>query len=143
MRFPARALYACKAITELALNYNNTSPVQIQTISRNQNIPRKFLAQILIQLKNAKIVTSLRGSLGGYRLLKDPSKLSIANVVIAVDDSIIALDDIKKSHKSASTDKYFNSIWSDMNKEIALKLKNTKFNDVIDKIKEEEFTYHI
>ena len=69
-----------RALLVLGLNYG-PSVVQIQTISRQQNIPKRFLEQILNDLKAAGFVQSRRGVAGGYRLARPPEEITLAAVV--------------------------------------------------------------
>jgi len=59
--------------------------VKAEVISGQQHLPRKFLEAILSDLRRARIVESLRGADGGYRLAKPPSKIYVADVMRAVD----------------------------------------------------------
>ncbi len=70
MKITARAEYASVAVLELALHFNS-GQIQAKEIADRQNIPLKFLEQILIQLRNAGLVKSVRGAAGGYtRIIK-------------------------------------------------------------------------
>ena len=69
MKLSLRGEYALRALIVLGLNHDQ-SVVRIQTISDQQNIPKRFLEQILNDLKSAGIVESKRGITGGYRLAK-------------------------------------------------------------------------
>jgi Rrf2 family protein len=80
MKLSLRGEYALRALIVLGLNYGS-SVVRIQTISDQQNIPKRFLEQILSDLKSAGIVESKRGITGGYRLSKPPDKISLALVI--------------------------------------------------------------
>ena len=80
MKLTVRGEYALRALIVLGLNYDQ-SVVQIQTISRLQNIPKRFLEQILNELKSAGIVESRRGVAGGYRLRLPPDKVTLAEVI--------------------------------------------------------------
>jgi len=64
----------------LGLNYNS-NVVRIQAISEQQNIPKRFLEQILNDLKELGIVESKRGLAGGYRLRRPPEKITLAEVI--------------------------------------------------------------
>ena len=72
MRISAKAEYACVAMLELAANYADAQPVRIKAIADAQGIPQRFLVQILLQLKTAGLVASVRGAAGGYQLAKPP-----------------------------------------------------------------------
>src|SRR3954453_693911 len=80
MKLSLRGEYALRALIVLGLNYDQ-SVVRIQTISDQQNIPKRFLEQILNDLKTAGIVDSKRGVAGCYRLGRPPEKISLAAVI--------------------------------------------------------------
>jgi Rrf2 family protein len=80
MKLSLRGEYALRALLVLGLNYGQ--PVtKIQTISEQQNIPKRFLEQILNELKSGGFVTSRRGVAGGYRLARPPEEITLAAVV--------------------------------------------------------------
>ncbi len=86
MRISAKAEYACVAMLELAANYADAQPVRIKAIADAQGIPPRFLVQILLQLKTAGLVASMRGAMGGYQLAKRPDGISLASIINAIDD---------------------------------------------------------
>src|SRR4051812_26319335 len=90
MRISAKAEYACVAMLELAANYADPQPLRIKSISDAQGIPQRFLVQILLQLKTAGLVTSVRGKEGGYQLAHPPERISLAAIIKAIDDSALA-----------------------------------------------------
>jgi Rrf2 family protein len=80
MKLSLRGEYALRALLVLGLNYTD-SVVRISAISRHQNIPKRFLEQILNDLKAAGLVESKRGVAGGYRLRRSPDKITLAEVI--------------------------------------------------------------
>jgi len=80
MKLSLRGEYALRALLVLGLNYKQ-SVVRIRTISQEQNIPKRFLEQILNDLKSAGVVESRRGVAGGYRLARPPEDISLASVI--------------------------------------------------------------
>jgi Rrf2 family protein len=86
MRISAKAEYACVAMLELATNYGDPQPVRIKAIADARGIPQRFLVQILLQLKTAGLVASVRGASGGYQLARPPETISLASVINAIDD---------------------------------------------------------
>jgi Rrf2 family protein len=86
MRISAKAEYACVAMLELAANYTETQPLRIKVIADTQGIPQRFLVQILLQLKTAGLVASVRGAAGGYQLARTPDSISLADIINAIDD---------------------------------------------------------
>jgi|ERR1051326_3683796 Rrf2 family protein len=80
MKLSLRGEYALRALLVLGLEYEQPV-VRIQTISEQQNIPKRFLEQILNDLKSAGLVQSKRGVAGGYRLARKPEEIPLAAVI--------------------------------------------------------------
>jgi Rrf2 family protein len=87
MKLSLRGEYALRALLVLGLNYDN-GVVRIQTISEKQNIPKKFLEQILNDLKSLGVVASRRGAVGGYRLARPPQHITLASVVRHIEGAL-------------------------------------------------------
>ena len=85
MKISAKTEYACIAMLELALQYKSGEPVQIRKIAERHGAPPRFLVQILLQLKGAGFVASVRGASGGYRLLIPPERISLGRVMEIID----------------------------------------------------------
>lgn len=82
MKLSVRGEYALRALMVLARDFQeDDSVVRIQQISKKQNIPKRFLEQILNDLKSARIVESKRGVSGGYRLRRRPETITLAEIV--------------------------------------------------------------
>jgi len=84
MRLTLRGEYALRALLALGL-HPPAEIVRIQTIADEQRIPKRFLEQILTDLKDAGVVESRRGAQGGYRLARPPAKISLAEVIRHID----------------------------------------------------------
>jgi len=87
MKLSVRGEYALRALLVLALNHDQPV-VRIQTISEQQNIPKRFLEQILNDLKSAGIVASRRGVAGGYRLARRPEEITLAAIVRHIEGAL-------------------------------------------------------
>src|SRR4029078_10711193 len=82
MKLSVRGEYALRALLVLARDYqDDDSVVRIQEISKRQNIPKRFLEQILNDLKSAGVVESKRGVAGGYRLRRPPQRITLADII--------------------------------------------------------------
>ena len=87
MKLSLKGEYALRAVFVLALRYDQPL-VRIQTVSNEQNIPKRFLEQILNDLKSAGVVESKRGVAGGYRLAQPPQKISLATVIRHIEGAL-------------------------------------------------------
>ena len=85
-----KSKYAIKALTELGRRYNK-GPVLIAEISEKENIPKKFLEAILLELRNNGILASKKGAGGGYYLIKDPKEIQLHKVMRLTDGPIALL----------------------------------------------------
>ena len=84
MNLSVRGEYALRALIVLGLHYDQPV-VRIQTISQLQNIPQRFLEQILNDLKSGGLLESRRGIRGGYRLRLPPERITLAQVIRQVE----------------------------------------------------------
>jgi len=87
MKLSVRGEYALRALLVLSLHYDE-NVVPIKTISEEQNIPKKFLEQILNDLKSLGAVESRRGIHGGYRLARPPEHITLASIVRHVEGAM-------------------------------------------------------
>ena len=88
---PKKSKYAIKALTLLAKNYKDNKPLQISKISEEENIPRKFLEAILLELRNQGLVGSKMGASGGYYLAKHPEEIMLSTVIRSTGGPIALL----------------------------------------------------
>ena len=95
MKLSLRGEYALRALVVLGLNYQQPV-VRIQTISEQQNIPKRFLEQILNELKSGGFVQSKRGMTGGYRLARRPEEITLAGVVRHVEGALAPVRCVSK-----------------------------------------------
>jgi Rrf2 family protein len=84
MRVSAKADYAVRAMIELA-GGGEEAPVKGELISSSQDIPLRFLENILAELRHAGLVQSRRGTDGGYWLARAPDEIAVADIIRAVE----------------------------------------------------------
>ena len=90
MRVSAKSDYALRALIELAGRSDGVA-VSAEELGRLQEIPRGFLQAILADLRRADIVTSQRGQAGGWKMARDPSSVTVADVIRAVDGPLVSV----------------------------------------------------
>ena len=94
MRISAKVDYAVRATIELA-HTDRSSPLKGERIAAAQDIPMKFLENILSELRRAGIVGSRRGADGGYWLARPPSKITIADLIRAVEGPLANVQGVR------------------------------------------------
>ncbi len=87
----------------LARRYG-TETVKIRDIAIDSNLPEKFLELILLELKNARIVESVRGAKGGYRLRRAPAEIKISEIIRLVDGPLAPFGDADQLRNLITTD---------------------------------------
>lgn len=85
-----KSKYGIKALIFLGKNYGE-QPVQIMRIATEEQIPKKFLEQILLELRNAGLLYSVKGARGGYSLNKEPKDIRLTQVIRLLDGPIALL----------------------------------------------------
>jgi Rrf2 family protein len=83
----SRVQYALLALLELASHYPKNSPLTVSELTASQEIPERYLDQILAVLRRASIVQSLRGAKGGYLLAKEPWQITLLEVFLSLEGS--------------------------------------------------------
>ena len=104
MRISQKGLYALQALTVLARRYHG-DVVKIHDIAVEENLPEKFLEAILLDMKRARIVTSVRGANGGYRLKRAPEEIFLGEVIRRIDGPRAPFEDAESPSKRVKNDK--------------------------------------
>ena len=116
MKLNTRGRYAVMALADMA-SFNRQNPVSLRDISLRQNISLVYLEQIFSKLKKNNIVKSIRGINGGYILTKDPEKIKLSNIFLAVDEKVKTVQCKKESKKGCNgklTKCITHNLWDDL-----------------------------
>jgi len=116
MKLNTRARYAVMALADMA-SFSTQNPVSLRDISLRQNISLVYLEQIFSKLKKNNIVKSIRGTNGGYILTKDPEKIKLSNIFLAVDEKVKTVQCKKESKKGCNgklTKCITHNLWDDL-----------------------------
>ena len=95
MKISQKGLYALQALMMLARHYNQGT-IRIRDIAYEEELPEKFLELILLELKNARMVESVRGSKGGYQLRRPPSEIRLSEVIRLIDGPLAPFGDAEQ-----------------------------------------------
>jgi len=85
LELSSKCEYCLAALIELADLYASGQPLQIRQIAKRQNIPERYLEQLLLLLKRGGFVRSQRGMNGGYLLARDPQEISLLEVIRCIE----------------------------------------------------------
>ncbi len=122
MNVSSRCEYACRAVVELAHHENATQPLTVEAIAVRRRVPEKFLIHILLQLKRAGIVRSVRGAKGGYLLGRAPEDITLLDIVEAVEGRV--LDSLRGNEGASSSERVVSSEMAGAWEKVARGLEN-------------------
>jgi Rrf2 family protein len=92
MKVSQKGLYALQAMMMLARHYQQGA-IRIRDIAYEETLPEKFLELILLELKNARMVESVRGAKGGYQLRRAPSEIRLSEIIRLIDGPLAPFGD--------------------------------------------------
>ena len=116
MKLTSKGRYAVMALVDLA-RFDSINPVSLRDISLRQGISLDYLEQIFSKLKKNQIVKSIRGTQGGYVLLKKPNEIKLTNIFLAVDEKVKTVQCKKESKKGCNgklTKCITHNLWDDL-----------------------------
>jgi Rrf2 family protein len=95
MKISQKGLYALQAMMMLARHYNQGA-IRIRDIAYEEELPEKFLELILLELKNARMVESVRGAKGGYALRRAPADIRLSEIIRLIDGPLAPFGDAEQ-----------------------------------------------
>ena len=131
MKLSTRSRYGARILVDLALN-SGQGPVQMGEISKRQDISVKYLEQLIRPLKQAKMVTSVRGPKGGHLLAMKPENITLGQIVRLFEGQSELVECISNPEKcSMSHDCQVRLAWKDATKVLYENLDNTTIADLM------------
>jgi Rrf2 family iron-sulfur cluster assembly transcriptional regulator len=134
MKVSTRGDYATRALLSLALHRDDPRPTSVRDIADRTGLPQPYLEQILLALKGAGLVRSKRGVGGGYVLARDPSQISLAQIVSAVDGPIVA-GDFGEPHQNGACNHegqcVLLAVWADVGEHMRQHLDSYTLADMV------------
>ena len=132
MKLSTRSRYGARILVDLA-RHHDLQPIQIGEISKRQDISVKYLEQLIRPLKQAKLVTSVRGPKGGHLLAKKPEEITLGEIVRLFEGQSELVECISKPDKcSMSDDCQVRLAWKDATRVLYEKLDNTTIADLME-----------
>ena len=132
MRLSTRGRYGTRLMLELARNYGE-GPISMSDISKNQNIPIKYLEQLVIPLKKAGFITSMRGPKGGHMLAASPEKINLWAILSLLETNLAVADCVSDDSVCDSiSDCLIRPFWGKAFAAMKTIFEETSLQDVLD-----------
>jgi Rrf2 family protein len=145
MRLSTKGEYGLLAIIDIALHADKAAVQSVQ-IAKRQGIPKQYLDQLMLALKKAGLVGSSRGRQGGYVLARAASRITLFDVVTALEGPLENINFLSKGTRSKSAGReVLNAFWDGLTKDVAQCLRNKTLEEVCDEHKRivNQIMYHI
>jgi len=85
--------------------------IKIRDIAAESDLPEKFLELILLEMKNARIVDSVRGARGGYRLRREPAEITLAEIIRLIDGPLAPMGDADQLRGLIAKDEHHRALY--------------------------------
>lgn len=133
MKLTTRGRYGARLMVDLA-GYYAEGPVPLAEIARRQNISAKYLEQLIIPLKAAGLVRSIRGARGGYQLARKPEEINLGEIIEVLEGDL-ALVDCVTDPELCDRAKYCptRTIWVETSEYLKKQLFSRTLQDVLDR----------
>jgi Rrf2 family protein len=133
MKISQKGLYALQAMMMLGRRHHQGA-IKIREIAYEENLPEKFLELILLELKNARMVESVRGAKGGYQLRREPADIRISEIIRLIDGPLAPFGDAEQLRTLIDRDLPHRALYQlflDVRDAAANILENTRLADLI------------
>lgn len=138
MKLSTKGRYGARLMLDLALRYGN-GPVLLKDIARREGISEKYLGQLVPALKTAGLINSSRGAHGGYMLAKAPQKITMKEIIQALEGPLSlaeCIDAPRICRKVSSC--VTRDIWEEMGEKMAAVLESNTLEDMVAKEKQKQ-----
>jgi Rrf2 family transcriptional regulator, iron-sulfur cluster assembly transcription factor len=131
MKLTTRGHYSVKAMLDLSLQ-PGYGPASVNAIATRQFLPVPYLEKLLIELRRAGLVRSIRGAQGGYKLAKKPAQISLSDILMAVGESMVVnrSDDNQSTVDHLATDWVTQMLWRRLNEKLQAALASISLADL-------------
>jgi Rrf2 family protein len=133
MKISQKGLYALQAMMMLA-RHHHQGAIKIREIAYEEDLPEKFLELILLELKNARMVESVRGAKGGYQLRREPATIPLSEIMRLIDGPVAPFADAEQLRVLIDRDlphRALYQVFLDVRDAAAKILENTTLADLI------------
>ena len=120
-----------RMMTDLA-DHNGSNPVFLKDIAKREDISEKYLSLIVIPLRGAGLIQSIRGAHGGYRLTRKPAEITMLDVLSALEGEICLVDCVKDTKRCSRISTCpTRDIWGILGQKISETLRSVTLADLV------------
>lgn len=138
MKLSTKSRYAVRLMVNLTFAYQK-GPVQLNEIAKREEVSEKYLSQIVILLRGAGLIQSVRGAKGGYLLSKTPSQITVKDIVEVMEGGLNIVDCL-------SDDKYCKrsqtcitkNVWDKVTSSISKTLEEISLENLADQVQDKD-----
>lgn len=143
MKISSKGEYGIRALFDLTQHYGQR-PRRSREIAEAQNIAEDYLNQLLITLRRAELINSLRGPQGGHELAREPRQITLYDALKVLEGEV-NFTDYAPNMQLAPVDEVLNPIWHQIERETVRILQSTSLEDLRERweSQREELMYHI
>lgn len=132
MKISTKGRYALVIMTYLARNYNVDKYITLKEISESEDISLKYLEKIIAMLSKAKLVATLRGASGGYKLNKKPEEYTLLEIIEATEGKLAPVECVEHKTTCAKNGTCASrKIWCELNNTIDSFFENKTLKDLM------------
>lgn len=136
MKLTTKGRYAVTAMLDVAL-HTQEGPVSLAEVARRQKLSLSYLEQLFSRLRRQGLVTSSRGPGGGYALSREPTAISVADIIVAVDEPVDVTRCGGKANCNSNSRCLTHDLWTDLSRQVYDFLNNRSLADVLKRHQEQ------
>lgn len=127
MKISVKVDYACRVLAEMARLHGTGALAQMEQLAAAEAVPPNFLAQILGELRDAGLVTSKRGSQGGYALARPPEQITLYDILTAIDGELLGFS----GNFEGRTGRRMKQVWTDLRAALDQKTRDITLDTLV------------
>ena len=137
MKVSKKARYGLRALVDLAVHIQEC-PVPLVEIAKRQEMSLNYLEQLLVALRKALIVKSIKGPKGGYSLDKEPKEITVEEILAAVEGKFCIVEKKEEKELDALQRAIRKLVWNQIDEDVIALLQDMTLAEIADKASESE-----
>ena len=133
MKVSTKGRYGLRVLLDLGIHASDARPRMLKDVAKNQNISEKYLSRLVIDLRRAGLISSVRGAGGGYKLARPPKMITILNVFEVMEGSLDIVDCLNQSDLCERSNQCPSQVlWSQINQKVRNVFSEYTLQDLLD-----------